>query len=123
MTATQPWDPGRATSEIRSIARHPKLSLAYKLHARDRLFERGLILSDVLYALRFGNVHRSPVAATQPGQFRYLVECRTPNSGSRSIGVVVIPAKDDCLLKVVTVMWIDEYERVAGSIIGGNDID
>ncbi|MER9607767.1 DUF4258 domain-containing protein [Mesorhizobium sp. M0312] len=118
MTTTQPWDAGRATIEIRSIARNLKLNISYKLHAQDRLSERGLIMSDVLHALKFGNVYQPPVSATRPGHFRYRVECKTPNSGSRSIGVVIIPSKNGCLVKVISVMWIDEFERKAGSIIG-----
>lgn len=121
MTATQPWDAGRATVEIRSIARDGNLNISYKLHARERLSERGLIISDVLHALKYGNVYQEPIPATRPGFFRYRVECKTPNSGSRSIGVVVIPAKMGCLIKVVSVMWIDEFERVSGSIIGVPD--
>ena len=89
MTATQPWEPGRATVEIRSIARNAHLNISYKLHARERMAERGLIVSDVLHALKYGNVYQAPIPATRPGHFRYRVECRTPNSGSRSIGVVV----------------------------------
>ncbi|WP_108723209.1 DUF4258 domain-containing protein [Mesorhizobium sp. ORS 3428] len=121
MTTTQPWDTGRATREIRAIARNPRLNLTYKLHARERLSERGLIVSDILYALKFGNVFQAPIPATRAGHFRYRVECKTPNSGSRSIGVVVIPAKNGCLIKVISVMWIDEFERAAGSIIGVED--
>ncbi|WP_354192877.1 DUF4258 domain-containing protein [Aquamicrobium terrae] len=118
MTATQPWEPGRATIEIRSIARSKKLNISYKLHARDRLAERSLIVSDVLHALKYGNVYQAPIPATRAGHYRYRIECRTPNSGSRTIGVVVIPSKSGCLIKVVSVMWIDEFERNAGSIIG-----
>jgi hypothetical protein len=121
LTTTQPWDVGRATIEIRSIAKNPKLGISYKLHARERLSERSLTVSDVLHALKFGSVYQSPVPATRPGYFRYRMECKTPNSGSRSIGVVVIPAKVGCLIKVISVMWIDEFEQVAGSIIGVED--
>jgi hypothetical protein len=121
MTSTQPWDPGRATVEIRAIARNKRLALSYKLHARDRLKERGIIMSDVLYALKHGNVYQEASPATRPGHYRYCVECRTPNSGSRAIGVVVVPSKSGCLIKVVTVMWIDEPEKAAGSIIGVSD--
>lgn len=113
-----PWTPKEATNEIRAIARSNALTLSYKLHARERLSERGLIASDVLFALKFGDVREEPVPATRPGYNRYRVECKTPNSGARSIGVVVIPDKKGCLLKIVTVMWIDEIEAKAGSIIG-----
>lgn len=123
MSDAKPWSPDRATSEIRSLARDPKLSLSYKLHARERLSERGLVISDILHALKFGNVHRSPRPAHAPEMFRYRVDCRTPNSGSRSIGVVVIPDKSERLIRVVTIMWIDEFERRSGSIIGVEDDD
>lgn len=117
----EPWEPGHATDEIRAIARSPRLNLSYKLHARDRLAERGIIVSDVLHALKFGFVYERPIPATRAGYFRYRIECRTPNSGGRPIGVVVIPAKVGCLIKVISVMWIDEFERRAGSIIGVED--
>lgn len=120
---SNPWDPSRATNELRSIARDPKLSLSYKLHARERLVERGLVISDVLHALKFGNVYQEPLPAHTPGMFRYRVDCKTPNSGSRSIGVVVIPAKPEKLIKVITVMWVDEFERKAGSNVGVQDDD
>ncbi|MFN3549573.1 MAG: DUF4258 domain-containing protein [Mesorhizobium sp.] len=123
MKASEPWDPSRATNEIRSIARDPKLSLTYKIHARERLAERGLVISDVLHALKFGNVYEAPLPAHASGMFRYRVDCKTPNSGSRSIGVVVIPARPERLIKVITVMWIDEFERKAGSILGVQDDD
>jgi hypothetical protein len=108
LTSTQPWGPGRATTEIRAIASSNQLALSYKLHARERLEERNLVTSDVLYALKNGFVYQPPIPATRPGHYRYRVECRTPNSGSRTIGVVVIPSKTGCLIKVVSVMWIDE---------------
>ena len=34
-----------------------------------------------------------------------------PDGGSRSIGVVVVPATQECLVEVVSAMWIDEFER------------
>lgn len=121
LSKEQPWDSGKATIAIRAIAKNPQLNLSYKLHAQDRLAERGLIMSDVLYALKNGNVYQEAIPATRPGFFRYRVECKTPNSGSRSIGVVVIPAKNGSLIKIVSVMWIDDVERAAGSIIGVED--
>lgn len=117
----QPWEPGDATIAIRKIAKNPRLNLTYKQHARDRLSERGLVMSDVLYALKNGNVYQNPIPATRPGFFRYRIECKTPNSGSRAIGIVIIPAKNGSLIKIVSVMWIDESDRVAGSIIGVED--
>ncbi|MDB5523896.1 MAG: hypothetical protein JWM58_1659 [Rhizobium sp.] len=118
MPTKQPWPPAIATDMVRKIAQNKTASISYKLHAQERLVERNLILSDVLYALRNGFVYENAIPATRPNYFRYRVECRTPNSGSRSIGVVVIPELVGCELKIVTVMWVDEFERVSGSIIG-----
>ncbi|MDK4723390.1 DUF4258 domain-containing protein [Rhizobium sp. CNPSo 3968] len=121
MTKKEPWEPNTATDMIRSIARKRNLTVTYKLHAKERLEERNLIASDVLYALKNGFVYNKAVPATRPDMYRYRVECKTPNSGSRAIGVVVIPSVSGCLLKIVSVMWIDEYERVAGTIVGEDD--
>ncbi len=112
------WTPKEATDEIRAIARSDRLVLSYKLHARERLAERDLIAGDVLFALKFGFVYNDPEPATRLGYNRYRVESKTPNSGSRTVGVVVIPDKKGCLLKIVTVMWIDDGATRAGSIIG-----
>ncbi|WP_446737899.1 DUF4258 domain-containing protein [Rhizobium sp. CFBP 13726] len=81
--------------------------MTYKRHATERLGERNLVVSDVLYALKNGFVYIDAEAATRPGYFKYRMECRTPNSGSRSIGVIVIPEHSGYCLKVITVMWID----------------
>ena len=108
MTPAEPWEPAVATEQIRAIANDKRLTVSYKLHAKERMAERNLILSDVLYALKNGFVYNRPVPATRPDLFRYRIDCRTPNSGSRSIGVVVIPSKAGCLLKIVSVMWVDE---------------
>ena len=121
MSKSEPWTPGEATNEIRAIARSKSLNVSYRLHAKERLKERNIIVSDVLYALRNGFVYNEAIPATRAGMFRYRIECKTPNSNSRPIGVVVIPAKVGCLLKIVSVMWIDEYERVAGTFIGEED--
>ncbi|AAL41485.1 DUF4258 domain-containing protein [Agrobacterium fabrum] len=118
MKSNDPWLPNVATDKLRAIARDPKFTIAYKLHAKERLAERNLIASDVLYALKYGFVYEQAIPATRQGFFRYRVECKTPNSGSRAIGVVVIPNHVGCYMKIVTVMWIDEFERRDGSIIG-----
>lgn len=113
-----PWNPRDATDRIRAIAQCDDLTLTYKLHAQERLSERGLILSDILYLLKNGFVHENAVPATRAGYNRYLMVSRTPNSGARTVGVVVIPDQSHKHLKLVTIMWIDEAETRAGSIIG-----
>lgn len=117
----QPWNCGTATENIRKLAKSNELTVTYTLHSRERLKERELILSDVLYALKHGFVYTGAVASTRNGFYKYRVECKTPNSEGRSIGIVVIPNEAACLIKIVTVMWLDEYQTRAGSIIGVKD--
>lgn len=113
----QPWSPARATDRIRAMARKRELSLAYKLHARERLSERDIISSDVLYVLKHGFVLIDPESATRPGFYKYAIESKTPNSNSRDIRLVVIPDEKRCLIKLVSIMWVDEPATRAGTII------
>lgn len=115
--SSQPWSLRAATDEIRAIARHPELGLAYKIHAREQLLERGIITSDVLYVLKFGFVLTEPEPATRPGFFKYAMENKTPNSNGRDIRAIIVPDKKNRLIKIVTVMWVDELATRAGSII------
>lgn len=78
--------------------------------------ERGIILSDVLFVLKFDFVQMDPVPATRKGFFRCAIDARTPNSDIRDIRVVVIPDAGAGLLKVVSVVWVDERQTRAGSM-------
>ncbi len=111
------WNPAEATEKLREMAGHPAFSLAYKTHATKRIAERGIIVSDLLYLLRNGFVLLPAVAATQVGYFKYTMQSVTPNSEGRIIQMIVIPNYENCSLKVVTVMWKDEMETRAGSIM------
>ena len=99
------------------MGRHPALSLAYKLHAKERLAERSIIISDVLYLLKHGFVYQDPVPAKTNGYFKYEIGCRTPNSGDRKICLIVIPNYNTMSIKIVTVMWEDEKQTRIGSIL------
>lgn len=115
------WTPTTATDEIRAIANSKKLTVSYKAHAIERLAERNLIMSDVLYVLKNGFVYQEPVPSTRAGFNKYSMESRSPNGGPRSVRVIVIPDKKTCHLKIITVMWVDETETRAGTIIGESD--
>lgn len=117
MASDSNWTGREATDEIRAIARSKRLKISYKLHAVERLAERDLIMSDVLYVLKNGFVYLDPEPSTRPGYNKYCMECRSPNSGARSVRVVVIPDKTQCWLKIISVMWVDEKATRAGSII------
>lgn len=107
-TSKQPWSPAEATRIIRDLARSSKMQLTYTQHARARLLDRDLTMSDVLWVLKEGFIHRAPETSTQPGLFKYHPESRSPNSGNRSVRVVVIPDPTRSWMKIVTVMWVDE---------------
>lgn len=103
--------PAKATECIRAKI-EPHLSLHWTRHAKEQLLTRGLIMRDILHALKNGFVHEEGQPATRSGFFKYKMECVTPNSGGRTVVVVVIPSQADALkiveLKIVTVMWKDE---------------
>lgn len=111
------WNAAEATERIRAMARDHRFSLAYRLHAMQRLAERGLLTGDVLFVLKNGFVYGEPVPATQPDFYRYEMESRTPNSDARLVRVVVIPDARNLICKVVTVMWVDETATRAGTIL------
>jgi len=104
----QPWPARTATERIRQIARHIDFNLAYTKHASNRMAERGLLMGDVRYVLKNGFVYEDPEPARPGGYYKYRMEAQTPNSGSRSVRVVVIPDEKTKTCKIVTVMWVDE---------------
>ncbi len=105
---SQPWKPADATDEIRRLARSDALKLTYRAHACEQLDERGLLMGDVIYALKNGFVYAEAQSTTRTKHYKYLMESQTPNSGNRGIRVVVIPDPSLCWIKVLTVMWVDE---------------
>lgn len=108
MAIDQPWKPARATEETRKLARDEKLQITYSVHARQRLIERDLTTGDALYVLKHGFVYEDPECASREGLYKYRVESRSPNSGSRTLRVVVIPDPSSLWIKVVTIMFLDE---------------
>ncbi len=99
------------------MASHQAFSLAYKVHAVKREGERSLYVPDVLYVLKHGFVYEEPAPATRQGYFRYEMHGLTPNSGGRAVGLVVIPDVQNCVVKLVTIMWIDEKATRAGTLL------
>ena len=102
------WSTAKATNTINDCAGRLSFTLSWRLHAKDQMRARDILIGDVLYVLRNGFVLDEPRAATRPGFFKYLIESTSPNSGGRKIGVVVIPDDSACALKIITVMWRDE---------------
>jgi hypothetical protein len=106
MAGVQPWKPADATIEIRRLA-STEIRITYTEHSRDRMTERDLLVSDVLHVLKHGVVYGDAEPSTKAGYYKYRIEARTPNSGNREVGVVVIPDPVGSHIKIVTVMWID----------------
>ena len=79
----------------------------YTAHAKVRMRERGLLVSDVLHVLANGTVYENAEPATRDGFFKYQIECPTPNSNRRSVRLVVIPSPTSTAIKVATIMWVD----------------
>ncbi|WP_442919257.1 DUF4258 domain-containing protein [Methylobacterium sp. SyP6R] len=108
MAPSQPWKPSDATDAVRTLAKSDRLRITYTSHVRDRLEERGLTTGDARYVLKHGFVYEHPQESTQAGLYKYRVESRSPNSGSRTLCVVVIPDVTSLWMKLVTVMFVDE---------------
>ena len=104
----QPWPPAVATRTINEIAKNPQCSLSFVKHLRERLSERGLLMSDLMYVLKNGYVYEESQPSTLPDFFKYRIEGQSPNSGSRYLRVVVIPDEKSCQIKAITIMWRDE---------------
>ena len=108
MVPSQPWKPADATIQIRALARHERLTMTHTNHVKERLEQRRLTISDVLYVLKNGFVYEQPEAATRVGWYKYRVESGSPNSGRRILRVVAIPSISDFQIKTVTIMFVDE---------------
>ena len=104
---TRPWVPAKATEEIRKLAQQD-FQFIWTWHASEQMQERDLITGDIIHVLKNGFVHEEAKPSTRKGFFKYKVESRSPNSGGRTVGVVVVPQRETPLFKVITVMWVDE---------------
>lgn len=107
MKNADPWTPAQATHFIREIAKSTKLAISYTKHAKERMAERGLIVSDALYVLKNGFVHDEPLPSTREGYCKYAIESRCPNS-TRAVRIIVIPDSKSSYLKIITIMWANE---------------
>lgn len=102
----KPLSPAKATHQLREYGASLDLDLYWTDHATEQMDDRDLLMSDVLHVLKYGFVHNNGVSTSQPGHFKYEMECTTPNSGNRTVRIVVIPSQS-CAVKVITVMWAD----------------
>ena len=103
----QPWTPADATDYIHAIAQDPN-NVVLKIHAKERMEERGITILDVLYVLRNGFVCEMPIPATREVFFKYKIEIKTQNSKNRIVRAVVIPDGSALIVKIITVMFADK---------------
>ena len=102
----KPLSPAKATHQLREYGASLDLDLYLTDHAKEQMELRDLLMGDVLHVLKYGFVHNDGVPTTRPGHSKYEMECTTPNSGNRSIRIIVIPSQS-CAVKILTVMWAD----------------
>lgn len=102
-----PMSPREATECLRAKARDPAFALAKTGHFSEQLSERGFVMGDVLHLFKHGFVFEAAQPTTRHCEFKYLLEGVTPNSGGRTVAVVLIPYPTP-LVKAITVMWKDE---------------
>jgi len=81
--------------------------LSYTDHAKERMYERGIRGADVVHVLKRGHVSVAPEPTNRPDCYKCKICAKTPNSGGRTICVVVIPNIGRVAAKVITVMWED----------------
>ena len=66
-----PWPPGRATDIVRQRASNEAFSIHWTAHAKNRMEERELVMSDVLHVLKHGFIYEEGEEASRPGLYKY----------------------------------------------------
>jgi hypothetical protein len=102
----KPLTPANATDYVRSKL-GPHLHIGLARHAKERMADRDIIMGDINHVLKFGYIYEEGEQSSQEGLFKYKIEGSTPSSGGRNIRVVLIPYPSN-LIKILTVMWVDE---------------
>ena len=85
------WSIEDAEKIIHDYARGRReiLELAYLEHAKARMEERDIIVSDILHVLARGYINEEPEESTRVGHCKYKICSKSPNSGNREICLVV----------------------------------
>ncbi len=91
---------------IQSLLNHSD-GISLLLHAQDRMVERGITMSDILYVLEHGEIDGKISAADNEGEWQCKI-CDSPRfpENNRDIGVVTIVIKNEKIL-IKTVEWED----------------
>jgi hypothetical protein len=100
------WDRLRSP-DAQAVVRERSAStrnVVFTRHADERALQRDIVRSDVYRILREGGVGKAPRRSGDGWEVH--VEMRMP--GGRSAAVVTVLVRDDSLVTVLTVMWLDE---------------
>mgnify|MGYP001430125161 CR=1 FL=1 len=109
MLRLQPWKPADATNEIRQLANAGNsLNISRTRHFVEQLAIRDLLIGDAHYVMKHGFVYQEAQESTQEGLYKYRIDSKSPNSGSRALRVVLIPDPARFWIKLITIMWVDE---------------
>jgi hypothetical protein len=93
---------------IRELVRNPALdtgNIQWRVHAQERMVERGITDEMALEVLRRGDVKGEIEARERPGELKVKM-VREIKGRSREVGVVAIVVSSE-KLRVITVEWED----------------
>lgn len=107
------------TGVINTMARSDKFDLCYTVHCKERMAERGISVSDVLFALKYGMIKEYQGLAKHRNEHKihkYLIVSSylEDDSGDREIGIVILVQVDRLknpaikLQDIITTMWRDK---------------
>lgn len=102
----EPWEPAVATRAINHLANRIDMHFVMKRHALEREDLREITTPDILHVLKNGFVFKEHQPATRDGLYKYRIEGRSPNTGTRSMRICLIPDEKNVGIKVLTVMWV-----------------
>jgi hypothetical protein len=103
-----PMSPGVAEAWFRRLAERGALRLAFTLHARERLTERGVAIDGIHRLIRTGTVPAKPKRVDGLGRSKYAIEGEVAEDDPRRLRIVVIAAPRSPDVRVVTAMWVEE---------------
>lgn len=115
MVKNSDFDPEDIKLAIRNVLYLNSNRLYRSDHAMERMEQRGIIMSDLLYLLKNGHVEPEREKATVPNMnweqhklWKYKITGHTPNSDNRKLQSVFIIPDTKGGIKIVTIMWQDE---------------
>lgn len=103
--------PDVAEAWFRRLAERGALRLAFTLHARERLRERGVAIDGVHRLIAAGTVPVKPRRVDGLGRSKYAIEGEIGEENPRRLRIVVLAAPRSPDVRVVTAMWVEERQE------------